>query len=95
MANAYAREGFLRLRDYYDRFGFRGGNGLVLEAILARAPTDVPAFIAKLTAVNRWTRLDPALVGERKLAQVQRAAEAMVVDAVTGTAGDASRTARR
>jgi uncharacterized protein YbjT (DUF2867 family) len=49
-ANAYAREGFLRLRDYYDRFGFRGGNDLVLEAILGRAPTDFPGFIAKLLA---------------------------------------------
>jgi uncharacterized protein YbjT (DUF2867 family) len=57
MANAYAREGFLRLRDYYDRFGFRGGNGLVLEAILGRAPTDVPAFIAKLMAGQS---VDPA-----------------------------------
>jgi hypothetical protein len=50
MASAYAREGFLRLRDYYDRFGFRGGNGLVLETILGREPTDLPAFIAKLMA---------------------------------------------
>jgi uncharacterized protein YbjT (DUF2867 family) len=50
MPNAYSREGFERLRDYYDRVGFRGGNGLVLEAILGRPATDVPAFIAKIVA---------------------------------------------
>jgi uncharacterized protein YbjT (DUF2867 family) len=50
MANAYSREGFRRLRDYYDSFGFRGGNGLVLEAILGRPATDVPAFIARVVA---------------------------------------------
>ena len=48
MANPYAREGFMRLRRYYNDYGFRGGNTLVLETILGRKPTDFPAFLTKL-----------------------------------------------
>ena len=48
LTNPYGREGFVRLRRYYDEFGFRGGNGVVLTAILGRAPTDFPTFLAKL-----------------------------------------------
>jgi uncharacterized protein YbjT (DUF2867 family) len=48
MANPYAREGFARLRQYYDDYGFRGGNTLVLETILGRKPTDFPAFVTRL-----------------------------------------------
>jgi uncharacterized protein YbjT (DUF2867 family) len=48
MVNPYGREGFLRLRRYYDEYGFRGGNSLVLAAILGHEPADFPAFLAKL-----------------------------------------------
>jgi uncharacterized protein YbjT (DUF2867 family) len=48
MANPYAREGFMRLRQYYDNHGFRGGNSLVLETILGHKPTDFSGFVAKL-----------------------------------------------
>jgi uncharacterized protein YbjT (DUF2867 family) len=48
MANPYAREGFMRLRRYYDDYGFRGGNSLVLETILGRKPMDFSRFVAKL-----------------------------------------------
>jgi uncharacterized protein YbjT (DUF2867 family) len=34
----YSAEGFDRLRHYYARYGFRGGNSLVLETILRRPP---------------------------------------------------------
>jgi uncharacterized protein YbjT (DUF2867 family) len=47
LANPFAAEGFLRLRDYYDDYGFRGGNSLVLEAILGRTPTDITAWIGR------------------------------------------------
>jgi uncharacterized protein YbjT (DUF2867 family) len=48
MANPYAREGFNRLRRYYDDHGFRGGNRLVLETILGRKPNDISGFVSKL-----------------------------------------------
>jgi uncharacterized protein YbjT (DUF2867 family) len=37
----FSAEGFRRLRDFYERYGFRGGNSLVLEAILGRPPRDL------------------------------------------------------
>ncbi len=40
LANPYSADGFRRLRDYYDRYGFHGGNSLVLGAILGRPPTE-------------------------------------------------------
>ena len=50
MANPYALEGFQRLRSYYDAYGFRGGNGLVLETILGRAASDVETCMRRLLA---------------------------------------------
>ncbi|WP_416981197.1 NmrA family NAD(P)-binding protein [Streptomyces sp. T028] len=47
LASPFAAEGFRRLRAYYDAFGFRGGNGLVLETILGREPIGVAAWIAR------------------------------------------------
>jgi uncharacterized protein YbjT (DUF2867 family) len=40
MTNPYSAHGFRRLRRYYDEYGFRGGNSLVLATILGRPPTD-------------------------------------------------------
>jgi hypothetical protein len=37
----FSAEGFRRLRGYYERYGFRGGNSLVLEAILGQPPRDL------------------------------------------------------
>ena len=53
MANPYVRDGFMRLRRYYDDYGFRGGNPLVLEAILQRPPTDLSAFVERLARDQR------------------------------------------
>ena len=53
MANPYVRDGFMRLRRYYDDYGFRGGNALVLGAILQRPPTDLSAFVARLARDQR------------------------------------------
>ena len=39
MRHPYSAEGFRRLRRYYDEHGFRGGNALVLRAILGREPS--------------------------------------------------------
>jgi uncharacterized protein YbjT (DUF2867 family) len=44
----FSAEGFGRLRDYYGKHGFRGGNSLVLEAILGRPPRDFGACAAAL-----------------------------------------------
>jgi len=44
LTNPYSADGFRRLRSYYDRHGFHGGNSLVLAAILGRAPNDFAAF---------------------------------------------------
>ncbi len=38
LTNPYAADGFRRLREHYDRYGFAGGNALVLRAILGREP---------------------------------------------------------
>ncbi|MFF7549711.1 NAD(P)H-binding protein [Streptomyces canus] len=46
LASPFAAEGFRRLREYYDAYGFRGGNGLVLQAILGREPTSLAVWIA-------------------------------------------------
>ena len=45
LASPYGGDGFRRLRSYYDAFGFRGGNALVLGTILGREPRDLPAFV--------------------------------------------------
>ena len=39
LANPYSADGFRRLRRYYDEYGFRGGNSLVLAAVLGRPPS--------------------------------------------------------
>ena len=38
LINPYAADGFRRLREHYDRYGFPGGNPLVLRTILGREP---------------------------------------------------------
>jgi uncharacterized protein YbjT (DUF2867 family) len=40
LSNPYSADGFQRLRRYYGEYGFRGGNSLVLSAILGRPPSD-------------------------------------------------------
>ena len=50
LANPYAAVGFGRLREFYDRHGFRGGNSLVLESILGRRPRDIADCAAALLA---------------------------------------------
>ncbi len=42
------RDGLKAMYENYDRHGFHGGNGLVLEAILGRPPRTLPHFIQEL-----------------------------------------------
>ena len=43
------RDGLEAMMNHYDTHGFHGGNGIVLEALLGRAPTTVPEYIEELT----------------------------------------------
>ena len=89
MANAYAREGFAALRDYLrpvwlprrERPRARGDPG-------SRADRHPVVHRQGDGRSVRGPGVDPALVGERELAQMQCAAEPMVVNAVTNTSGD-------
>lgn len=42
------RDGLKAMMDHYDAHGFHGGNSVVLERLLGRAPTTVPDFITEL-----------------------------------------------
>ena len=44
------REGMQIMYQDYDQFGFRGGNALVLRAILGREPRQLDAFLQELAA---------------------------------------------
>ncbi len=44
------RDGLRAMYADYDRFGFPGGNALVLEAILGRAPRTLQSYLAELAA---------------------------------------------
>ncbi|WP_063047022.1 SDR family oxidoreductase [Nocardia pseudovaccinii] len=48
----FSAEGFLRLRAYYNAYGFRGGNSVVLETILGRSPRDFGTCARDLLAVG-------------------------------------------
>lgn len=52
IADGNIRDGMARMYDHYDRFGFPGGNALILEAILQRPPRTLREFVAEL-AKNR------------------------------------------
>lgn len=41
------RDGLIRMFAHYDRFGFHGGNAVVLRALLGRAPTTVPEYLSR------------------------------------------------
>ncbi len=41
-------DGLIAMNNEYDRYGFSGGNGLVLKAILGREPRTVKQFIQGL-----------------------------------------------
>lgn len=51
LSQPYSAEGFQRLCRYYDNYGFRGGNALVLEAILGRPPRDIGSCATALLDV--------------------------------------------
>lgn len=42
------RDGLNRMFVHYDKYGFRGGNALVLGAMLGREPIDVPGYLAEV-----------------------------------------------
>lgn len=46
-----ARDGLEAMMGHYDEHGFHGGNATVLEALLGRSPTSVPAYIEELARI--------------------------------------------
>ena len=44
------REGLTHTFDHYDRFGFHGGNSVVLAAMLGREPTSVVDYLSRAVA---------------------------------------------
>ena len=48
ISDLYERDARSRMFDYYDEFGFKGGNALALRTILGREPTSYRSFIQKL-----------------------------------------------
>jgi uncharacterized protein YbjT (DUF2867 family) len=44
------RDGLTRMMAHYDRYGFAGGNGLVLQAILGREPRSLADYFRELAA---------------------------------------------
>jgi hypothetical protein len=48
----YAAESFKKMCDHYDKYGFPGGNPLVLTSILGRSPTDYRSFVKRMIAGN-------------------------------------------
>lgn len=44
------REGLMRMNAHYDRYGFPGGNALVLQAVLGREPRSLREYIYELAA---------------------------------------------
>lgn len=46
------RDGLTRMFDHYDRYGFRGGNALVLATLLGRDPVTVPEYLERAVAVS-------------------------------------------
>lgn len=55
----FSAEGFHRLRGYYDKHGFRGGNSLVLETILRRPPRDFGTCAFALLGNSHLTDTGP------------------------------------
>lgn len=47
------RDGLKRMNEHYDQHGFHGGNSLVLETILGRAPRTVGAYVSELVENDR------------------------------------------
>ena len=47
---AAMRDGLSRMFEHYDRFGFHGGNSLVLETMLGRKPIGVEEYLAEVAA---------------------------------------------
>lgn len=43
-----SKDGLVRMMEHYDRYGFHGGNGLVLEAILGREPRTLQDYFKEL-----------------------------------------------
>ena len=45
ISDPFEREARTRMFDYYDNFGFKGGNALVLRSILGREPTSYRSYL--------------------------------------------------
>jgi uncharacterized protein YbjT (DUF2867 family) len=46
-ASPYRRETYAAMFSYFARYGFKGGNGLVLSHLLGRAPTSFKEYVAR------------------------------------------------
>jgi hypothetical protein len=53
--NAALREGLTRMNAHYDKYGFAGGNALVLRAVLGREPRTLRQFIYELAGTASKT----------------------------------------
>ena len=53
--NAALREGLTRMNAHYDKYGFAGGNSLVLQAVLGREPRTLRQFIYELAGTASKT----------------------------------------
>jgi uncharacterized protein YbjT (DUF2867 family) len=48
--DGYLKEGMRAMFGHYDRYGFQGGNSLVLESILGRKPRTIAAYLKELAS---------------------------------------------
>ena len=46
-SSPYREECYVAMFEYFDRYGFKGGNALVLSHLLGREPTTWPEFVAR------------------------------------------------
>ena len=46
-SSPYRREVYAAMFDYFRRYGYKGGNGLVLRHLLGREPTSFEQFVAR------------------------------------------------
>lgn len=58
MVDPYERSARKLMFEYYDRYGFRGGNGLILRCLLGRSPTSFRSFL-------QTSGIDPSIHTER------------------------------
>ena len=53
--DAALRDGLTRMNAHYDKYGFAGGNALVLRAVLGREPRTLRQYIYELAGASSKT----------------------------------------